>query len=168
MEKTAIFVENVQKEHLNNKIDFAEKENDINREFQKYSYQDFREFTNILCHTCFRIFYIYYGLLQFFATKAALIKVFHYDNIITSLISFILGFCPFIGPFFGIWGAHSVWEWSISYSSLIFIAPYFLANSPIFLIIIYEICKDVKRWKAEENIHNNSKQELQFKPETVG
>lgn len=117
---------------------------------KKYSYQDFKIHMNIICHLSFRIFYFCYGVLQFFATWAGLVKVFHHANIITMLASLVLGFFPFIGTLSGLYGAHIAWGWSLPYSLLVFLSPYFVANGPLLLIAFFDIYKDSKRLEMEK------------------
>lgn len=123
----------------------------INEWIKNYSYQDFKTHMNIICHFSFRIFYFCYGVFQFFATWAGLVKVFHYDNAILILSSFVLGFLPFVGTLSGMYGAHIAWGWSLSYSMFVFIAPYFLAHGPLLLIAFFDIYKDSKRLEMEKN-----------------
>lgn len=115
-----------------------------------YSYQDFKENMQAICHLSFRIFYIFYGILQFLATWVGLVKVFHQDNLIIQLVSAALGFLPLIGTFSGLYGAHIGWGWDLSYSLFVFIIPYFIVNGPILLIAMIDIYKDSRRWKLEK------------------
>jgi len=148
----AIFVENCAEKAVtgDNKIDFVDKKSITGRVIKEYSYQDFKENMNIICHAFFRLLYVCYGLLQFFATWAGLVKVFHQDNLIILLTSLVLGFLPFIGTPFGIYGAQIGWGWDLSYSIFIFVAPYFVANGPLLLIAFFDMYKDGNRWKMEE------------------
>lgn len=122
----------------------------ISEWLKKYSYQDFKTHMNIICHLSFRIFYFFYGVLQFFATWAGLVKVFNHDNLIVILASFVLGFFPFVGTLSGLYGAHIAWGWSLPYSLLVFIAPYFVAHGPLLLIAFFDIYKDSKRLEMEK------------------
>lgn len=123
----------------------------IGEGIKKYSYQDFKTHMNIICHFSFIIFYFCYGVLQFFATWAGLVKVFGHDSIIVILASLALGFFPFVGTLSGLYGAHIAWGWSLAYSLLIFISPYFVAHGPLLLIAFFDIYKDSKRLELEKN-----------------
>lgn len=118
---------------------------------KNYSYQDFRGHLNIFCHFCFRVTCICWGFMQFSAIWAGLIKVFHHESIIMPLISFILAFLPVAGPVLALICAHACWGWGLFYSMSFFILPYFLVNSPLQMIALFEFYKDWQRWKAEEN-----------------
>lgn len=144
------FVENQENYATYNNSIFAVIKRKISESLKEYSYQNFKHLVNIICHLFFRIFYFCYGILQFFATWAGLVKVSHYDNIITLLVSLGLGFFPFIGTFSGIWGAQTAWGWSLPYSLFIFITPYFVANGPLLLIAFFDIYKDSKYLKMSE------------------
>lgn len=133
-----------------NKVNFYAIKDSINDRFKKYSYLDFKTNMNTICNLVFKISYVCCSLLQFFATWAGLVKIFHNDNIILQLASFVLGFLPLIGTISGLYGAHIGWGWSLSYSLFVFIAPYLIVNSPMFLIAFFEIYKDVKRWKIKK------------------
>lgn len=123
----------------------------ISEGLKKYSHQDFTTHVNIICHLTFRIFYFCFGVLQFFATWAGLVKVFNHSSIITILASLVLGFFPFIGTLSGLYGAHIAWGWSLSYALFVFISPYFIAHGPLLLIAFFDIYKDSKRLKAEKS-----------------
>lgn len=150
MNEMALCVDNYAESSVNSKIDFARKKDKFNIGFKNYSYQDFKEDLNIVCNLTFIIAYVCYGVLQFFATWAGLVTVFNHNSIVILLLSLGLGFFPFVGTFSGIGGACVAWDWSLSYSLLIFIAPYFIANGPLLLIAMVDIYKDWLRWKAEE------------------
>lgn len=167
MNELEVFLEGSDQWRIDNEINIEDKRNKDGKWYEIYSYQDFREIMNIICNVTFKICYIYFGTLQFLATKAAFIKMFHHDNLMVTLISFILGFFPFIGTFFGICGAHISFGLTLSNSLIIFILPYFISNGPMFLIIIYDINKDFKRWKAEEKMTKYADMELKFQPEAA-
>jgi hypothetical protein len=119
---------------------------------KNFSYEDFKWNVNIVGHISFKIIYFCYGFLQFLATWSGFVKVFHHDNIIIQLASFVFGFIPLIGTGFGIFGAVVGWGWSLSQSILIFfIIPYFIVNGPLLMIGFYDIYKDCKRWQSEKN-----------------
>lgn len=141
-------------EFANNKISFAFQKSKVNEESNKFSYQDLREITNIFCSISFKIFYVCYGVLQFFAIWDGLLNISHHNSIIMLLVSLGLAFTPLVGTCFGIWGAHICWGWNLSHSIIVFIIPYFFVNGPLLMITLFETYKDVKRWRAEEkNIH---------------
>lgn len=144
-----ISLEKYSKCHIHKEIDSADKKSINGMEVKKYSYEDFKDHMNSICHTAFKIFYVSYGIFQFFAIWAGFVNVFHHDNIIMLLASLVLGFLPFIGTVFGIYGAQIAWGWDIPYSMFIFIAPYFIANGPLLLIGFFDIYKDCKRWEEE-------------------
>lgn len=124
--------------------------NKVDENIKAYSYQDFKEDLNIFGDCCFKVLFVLYGFLQFFATWELMVKAFHHDNIIILLASIVLGFFPIIGTGFGIYGAYAVWGWDLSYAIFVFIVPYFIVNGPLLLVAFYEYYKDCKRWKAEE------------------
>lgn len=151
MNESAMFIENYADAYLENDICF--RSNKADKEIKKISYQEFKEAVNIIGHLSFRIIYLCYGLLQFFATWNALVKIFHHDNIIIQLASLGLGFVPVIGTGFGIVGAHLGWGWSLSHSIVIFfIIPYSIVNGPLLMIAFFDMYKDWKRWQTEKNI----------------
>lgn len=150
MDERAISIEKYTEALGNIKIDFEAIKNNITNGIKNYTFKEFREHTNILCYFCFNTLYICYGFLQFLAIWTGLTKITHHDNIIIALISFILGFTPFIGPISGLFGAHIGWGWDYLYSLFFFIAPYFLVNTPIYMIILIEVCKDIKRWQEND------------------
>lgn len=150
MDEVIEFVDNQGNWATYSKVFFAVIKRRISEILKKYSYQDFKAHMNIICHLFFRIFYLCFGVLQFFATWAGLVKVSHYDNIITLLASFVLGFFPFIGPFSGLYGAYIAWGWSLPYSLFVFITPYCIANGPLLLIAFFDIYKDSKRLEKEK------------------
>ena len=155
MDERAEFVKNKEIWSIYNKINFYSIRAKIDESFKKYSYQDFKNHMNIICHSSFRILYVFYGVLQFFATWAGLVKIFHHDNIVIQSASLILGFFPFIGTFSGLYGAYIGWDWSLSYSLFVFITPYFIVNGPILLIAFFDIYKDIKRWEMEKKQNNS-------------
>lgn len=122
----------------------------VSEGLKKYSYEDFKTHMNIICHLSFKIFYFCYGVLQFFATWAGLVKIFNHDNIIIILASLILGFFPFIGTLSGLYGAYIAWGWGLAYSLFIFISPYFIVHGPLLLIAFFDIYKDSKRLRIKK------------------
>lgn len=146
MNATAMFYENSVQE-VNETIIFPQASKPCEN-FEDFSYENFKWYTNIFCHTCFRVTYVCCGVLQFFAIWENLIKIFHDDNIIIMLISLISGLLPIIGTVCGIHAAHMHWNWSLSYCIFVFIIPYFVANSPLFMITVIDTHKDRQRWKA--------------------
>lgn len=127
------------------------KNKDTESEIKKYSYQDLKWHVNIIGHLSFKIIYVCFGCLQFFATWAGLAKFFDYDSIFIWLASLVLGFIPVIGTGFGIFGAHIGWGWSLFDSILIFfIIPYSICNVPIYIIGIIDMYRDWKRWQSCE------------------
>lgn len=151
MNETAVFNENYVKESIDNKISFIP--NRMDEGIKKYSYEDFREGLNIIGDISFKIIYFCYGFLQFFATWSALVKLFHHDNIIILITSFVLGFLPLVGTGFGIYGAYTAWGWNLSNAILVFfVVPYFIVNGPLLMIAFFEMYKDWKRWQSEKNI----------------
>lgn len=151
MNGKALFIKEFAKSCAENNINFA-FENRLNLKIKKFTYQDLRETMNIFCGISFKILYILYGFLQFSIIWDYFLNVFHTDNIISFLISLILGFFPFIGTICGIYGADICLNWSLFKSGLVFILPYFIVNGPIIMIILFEVYKDVKRWRIKENI----------------
>lgn len=144
------FAENKQNWSIYNKVNFVALNARISEEFKEYSYRDFKNHVNFVCQGFFLIFYICYGVLQFFATRAGLVKVFHHDNVIIQLASLVLGFFPVVGTFSGLCGAHIGWGWDLSYSSIVFISPYFLPHLPLFILAIFDIYGDSRY------LHNRS------------
>lgn len=120
-------------------------------DLNSFTYQDLRETVNILCDWAFKVFFIGYGILQFFAISSGLLKIFHHDGIFTLLISSILAFFPFVGSVLGIWGACISWGWNLWNAIFIFTLPYFIIHGPMFMIILYESYKDIKRWQMEKS-----------------
>lgn len=114
-----------------------------------FTYQDLRETINVLCDLAFKICFISYGILQFFAISSGLLKFLHSDNIFVLLISSVLAFLPVIGSLLGAWGACVSWGWGVWNSIVIFFVPYVIINGPIFMIILFEYYKDIKRWQKE-------------------
>lgn len=131
------------------RLNFNVIKNKICDGFKNYSYMIFKENLNTFCHFFFRLVYVCYGILQFYAVWGYLTKVFHSSNTIVLLVSLILAFCPFVGPIAGVIGAHMCLGWNIFYSMFFFISPYFLVNTPLHLIAVYEYYKDRKRWELE-------------------
>lgn len=147
MSENAVFIENYSEAYAKNKISFISS--NANEKIEKFSYKKFKETVNIIGHISFKIIYVFYGFLQFFATWSGLVKTFHHDNIIIQLASLGLGFVPVIGTGFGIYGAHVGWEWNLFNSILIFfIIPYFIVNGPLLMIGCFDIYKDWKRWQS--------------------
>lgn len=152
------FVEDHIIECVNDEIDLALK-NVFRNETKSFSYQDLREVINTFCAFSCKIFYICYGVLQFFAIWDGLLTVFHHNNPVIILVALLLGFfpfCPFVGTGFGIWGAHTGWGIGLSQSVFIFIIPYFFVNFPLLMITAYETYKDVKRWKTEGKLSKSA------------
>lgn len=162
MSEKTILVENRFSKYADDKADFdfettentgkIEAEtitfNDINR----FTYKDLRETVNIICDLFFKIFFLGYGILKFFAISSVLLKFFHHDNIFILLFSSLFAFLPIIGSIFGICGACTSWGWNVKSSILIFTIPYFIVNGPIFMIILFETYKDIKRWRSEKQV----------------
>ena len=146
MTATALFYQKPTQEPDNKTI--FPPANKTDEENQKYTYWDFKEHANIICHTCFRTTYIACGILQFFAIWVGLTRISHHDNMLIMIASFILGFLPFIGALFGIISAHINWSWSFHYCLFVFIIPYFIANAPLFMIALYDFHKDQQHWKS--------------------
>lgn len=150
MNENAAFIQNYSKGCLNNTTNSIK-----NEEIKKYSYKNFKEHVNIVGHISYKILYVCYSFAQFFALHSALVKAFHNDNIIIMLTSFVLGFIPFLGTLFGIYGAHVGWGWGLSHAVLIFfVIPYFIVNGPLLMIVCYDIYKDWKRWQTEKITDN--------------
>lgn len=156
MSERALFVENYAEKYIDNSINIALERSLSAKDVRKFAYEDLREVVNILCNLSLKILFVFYGFFQFSIIWDYFLKVFRTDNIITSLISLILGFFPFIGTICGIYGSHVCWGWSLFHSAFIFLLPYFIVNGPIQMIIIYEVYKDVKRWKSEKNVKTKS------------
>lgn len=150
MEERAIYLQNYSQLYLWAERHLAVKKSKISKRIKKYSYQNFKEHTNIFCHTCFRIVYVCFGFLQFFAIHDVLLKGFHHDNIIVLLFSLILAFLPVFGPFLAIFSSIVAWDWNFSYAVIVFILPYLIVHSPLSMITIVDIYKDWKRWQAEK------------------
>lgn len=113
------------------------------------TYQDLKETVTILCDLAFKVFFVGYGILQFFAISSGLLKIFHHDGIFTLLISSILAFLPVVGSILGVWGACTSWGWNIWNAIIIFALPYVIIHGPMFMIILCESYKDIKRWQEE-------------------
>lgn len=152
MSESRTFVGNITQKCLNTKIIFVSEKSSPKEELSKFSYQDLREIVNVFCDFAFKLSYVGYGVLQFFAILTGLSNVFHHSNVIMFLISLVLGFTPFIGTCFGIWGAHIGWGWDLFHSIFVFVIPYVIVNGPIQMIILFEAYKDIKRWKVEGKI----------------
>lgn len=153
MNERAIFFEECIETCISN-IDLVSEKNKAEKT-KKSFYENLREVINVFCNFSFEISYVCFGILQFFAIWTGLLNVFHNNNIITLLVSLGLGFAPFIGTVFGIWGAHAGWGWDLSRSIFTFVIPYVIVNGPISMIILYETYKDIKRWRAEEKYKIN-------------
>jgi len=151
MNKSAAFIEDYTSGCMDNEISFIG--NKRNEEATKDSYEIFKDKLFVLNFISFKIIYVFYGFVQFFATWNALVKVFHHDNIIMMLASLVLGFLPFIGTGFGIYGAHTTWGWSLLQTILIFLViPYFIVNGPLLMVGFFDMYKDWLRWQSEESI----------------
>lgn len=155
MDERALCIENYAESYADNEIDFAFERNNKNEEIKKFSYENLKEVVNLFCVFSFKIFYVSYGILQFFVIWNSLLKVFHHNNLIISSVSLILAFIPFVGTGFGIWGAHISWGWSLLHSIIVFIIPYFFVNIPLLMITFFESYKDFKRWNVEKTIFND-------------
>lgn len=116
-------------------------------EIKKYSYQDFKESANIFCYFIFILTYLFLGFFQFFVIWTSLTKILHHDSIMIAIISFLLGFIPIIGTVFGIFAVHFNWGWSFSHALIILVIPYLISNTPLFMITLYDIYTDWKRWQ---------------------
>lgn len=162
MNETELVVENYPEYDICNEINFADQNMKVRSGIVKYSYEYYKENTNTVCYTAFKIIYFGYGFLQFSATWDCLAKTFHHDSVGILLTSIALGFCPFVGTIAGIIGANVAWGWDILYSLFIFLLPYMIVNGPIIFIILLDIYKDCKRWKAEEK--NLTGSPCNFKP----
>lgn len=152
-----IFVESDSKEKIKivkDEIDFQQSTADALRNevnvLKKYCWQDFRWNLNIFCNVSFRIFFILCGILQFFAITAGFGRIFPNHSIITAIISLSLAFLPFVGTAFGIWGAHSAWDWCLSHAVVIFSVPYFIVITPMNFVTIVEFYKDIRRWQIQK------------------
>lgn len=154
MDDRAIFFKNYLFLLTEDKLCFVSLKNKLNEALQSYSYKDFRNHLNIFCHLCFRLVYITWGLIQFFTIWGGLTKVFPHSNIILPFISIVLAFIPAVGPLLGLICAHACWGWGLFYSAFFFITPYFLVNSPLQMIALFEFYKDWLRWQAEEKALN--------------
>lgn len=121
-------------------------------DFDNFTYQDLREVVNILCDLAFKVFFIGYGILQFFAISSGLLRIFHHDGILVLLISSVLAFLPVVGSILGAVGAYASWGWSIWNTLLVFSMPYLIIHGPMFMIIFFETYKDIRRWQAEKRI----------------
>lgn len=151
MNEGTIFIEDYSEGCISNRISFIKNRAIV--AFKEFSYQDLREIVVTVGYFAFKVIYIFYGIVQFLVTWNALAKVFHQSNVIIWLASLVLGFTPFVGTVFGIFGAHVGWGWSLLHSIMIFfVIPYTIVNGPVFMLVFYDIYKDCKRWQAEKNI----------------
>lgn len=148
MNEKQTFVEELSEECTDNKMDFGFEIKDADA--KKFSYQNLRDMVNIFCNFSFNIFYVGYGILQFFAIWDGLLNISHHNSIIMLLVSLGLAFTPVVGTCLGIWGASSAWGWSLFYSVSIFIIPYFFVNVPLLIIALFEIYNDTKKWRTEK------------------
>lgn len=146
MTEAAIFIENSCQCGSNEKSDLSYQLN------AKEPYVLFKDYVNYFCHACFRIVYVCFGFLQFFAIQSIFVQVLHFNNVITSLISFVLAFIPVLGPILALYGACLSWGWSNSFAVVVFILPYIFVHFPLFMVTFVDIYKDWKRWNAEEKI----------------
>lgn len=146
MTETVISIENSCLKELENEFSLSYKLND------KEPYVLFKDYVNYFSHACFRILYVCLGVLQFFAIKDAFVKILHFDNVITPLISFVLAFIPVLGPILGLGSACLSWGWSNSFAVIVFILPYIFVHSPLFMVTFIDICKDWKRWQEEGKV----------------
>lgn len=153
MNERTLLIENGSKRLIDKRIINRSRVTD---KVQKYSYQDFRMDINLVCHVLFKTVYICFGFLQSFAIFSGFLKVFHSDNIIIILSSLIFGFLPVFGPFLAIGSANIAWDWSFGHGFLMFVTPYLIVNSPLVMIILFDIYKDIKRWQAEGKIWANN------------
>lgn len=148
MNERALFIKEFAESCIDNKINFVI--GNAPKRIINFTYQDLREVANIFCDLSFKTLYILYGFLQFAVVWNYFYKVFHTDNIISFLSSLILGFFPFIGTICGIYGAHVCLSWSLLKSALVFMFPYLIVNGPILMIILFELYKDIKRWRVKK------------------
>lgn len=148
MDELTLFFQKYSQWYTGNKIDFSAK-NLIVEYCKNYSYEKLRWHLNYICHSLFRLVYICVGFIQFLAIWGALANIFPHHSIISELTSLALAFIPFLGPILGAVSAHLAWGWDWLYSLSFFILPYCLVNTPIHMISLYEIFKDMQRWKAE-------------------
>jgi hypothetical protein len=162
MDEKTILVDNRMKKYVDSEMDFdfetalttekiEAKELKI-IDFNSLTYQDFKETVNILCDLTFKIFFIGYGILQFFAISSGLLRIFHHDSIFILLISTLFAFLPVMGSILGVWGACTSWGWNIWSSILIFSLPYFVVNGPLLMITFFETYKDMRRWQAQKHV----------------
>lgn len=149
MDERAIFFQKYSQWYTGNKIDFSAVKNQVIEGIKSYSYEDLRWHLNYICHSAFRLTCVCLGFIQFFAIWGALANIFPSHNIITPLISLILAFIPLVGTVLGAIAAYANWDWNLFGSLCFFILPYFIANSPLNMIAVYETCKDMQRWKIE-------------------
>lgn len=156
MSERALFVNEYAERCIDNNINFALERSLSAEDVRKFTYENLREVVNIFCALSLKILFIFYGFFQFSIIWDYFLKVFRTDNIITFLTSLILGFFPFVGTICGIYGSHVCWGWSLFHATFIFLLPYFIVNGPIQMIILYEVYKDIKRWKSEKKCKTKS------------
>lgn len=118
----------------------------------KEPYVLFKDYVNYFCHACFRLLYVCLGVFQFFAIKNIFAQVFQHDNAIIAVVSFVLAFIPVFGQLFATYGACSCWGWDVLHAGAVFMLPYLLVHSPLFMVAFFDIYKDYRRWKIEERI----------------
>lgn len=123
---------------------------DFGDDNEPYTYQDFRLQMNIICSIGYKIVYFCWSIMQFYAICSGIEKLFPHGNTIILLISLILGFIPILGPTLAVGSVCLFWGWSFSYAVRFFIFPYFIVGIPLFMIGLFEIYKDWRRWQEEE------------------
>lgn len=148
MDELTIFFQKYSQLYAGNKIDFTVK-NSILASFKNYSYDNLRHHINYICHFAFRLTYVCLSFIQFLAIWGALANFFPHHSLSTEILSLILAFLPIIGPIFATFAAHIGWSWHLFNSLCFFILPYFLVNTPVNMITMYETYKDVQRWRVE-------------------
>lgn len=146
MRDTAICIENYSSNNSDVNLDLSYQLN------AKEPYVLFKDYVNYFSHACFRFVYVFFGILQFLVIKNIFAQFFHYDNAIISVISFILAVIPVFGPLFAMYGACSCWGWDVLQAVAVFVLPYLLVHSPLFIVTFFDIYKDYRRWKIEGRI----------------
>lgn len=146
MNEKQAFVDGLSEKCTDNKMDFAFEIREADT--KRFFYQDLKEIVNIFCNFSFKVFYVCYGILQFFAIWDGLLNISHHNSIIMLLISLGLAFVPGLGTCLGIWGAYTSWEWNLFHAVFIFIIPYLVVCVPLLMVSLFETYNDIKRWRG--------------------
>lgn len=68
----------------------------------------------------FGIAYFLVGLLQIFAIADGAQYAFGLGNVLSFILAMVLTYIPLVGAAFGVYGAHTAWDWSLWLSLALF------------------------------------------------